>query len=79
MTQTPEEDTSPTSVTQGGRRQRIGQSIWWVLAVAVIALAIGAFVIISHKDAPAEHNTAHVARAVGMIAPGRAGPAETAA
>ena len=68
MVQTPEEDTSPTSVTQGGRKQRIGHSIWWVLAAGVIALAVGLFALATHKDAPAERNTTPVAGTIGMMA-----------
>ena len=66
MVQTPEEDTSPTSVTQGGRKQNLGHSVWWVLAVVVIALAAMAFAVSLHKHAPAEHNTVPVAGVVGQ-------------
>ncbi len=68
MDQIPFDDTSQVSVAQGGRRPRMGHSIWWVLAAGVMALFVGLFALTLHKDAPAERNTAPVAGVVGMIA-----------
>lgn len=56
-----DDDTSAGSVTQGGRGDRKGHSIWWVAAVIIIVVVAGAIWVSTRKSSPAEHGTIPVA------------------
>lgn len=70
-----DDDTSAGTITQGGAAPRRGKSIWWVMIVAVIAIAVAIAVLsLPKKQSVVERGTAPVSTTLNATGPGVVGP-----